>query len=253
MSKVIVERPRRGGFDGPGARKGRIVDQDLMVSKQGMRAPHVRNYGGKELNENLAPLRRFIRSRVGQRWDDVYSEISQHLRVDSAVQQHVRDHVEDFVSVRTRMIDGEIWTTGRFGHPTPVKGAWMEFYVDPRDGILRENPHRKSINAMHRERRAAENAKLMESSRSLPGGIELRKADGIWYQVELKPIPTPVKKSYTTADGKVQTYEISGRAYDVILRKTVEYPKYRHHAHIYCSSKRQLSSAELRRYGVQNG
>jgi len=69
MYKVIVERPRRGkerdslacqlrgDLDGP--------------PRLGMRA----GYGYRELNENLAPLRRYLHTQVGRPWGKVFSEI----------------------------------------------------------------------------------------------------------------------------------------------------------------------------------
>ena len=51
--------------------------------------------GLKLLNENLAPLRRYLERQVGRPWDKVYSEIAEGLRVASTVQRHVRDHLRD--------------------------------------------------------------------------------------------------------------------------------------------------------------
>lgn len=101
MAKVIVERPRRQGWSTRAGRQPR--DSDLLPSNEGMRAPHVRHYGGKELNENLAPLLRFLNSRVGQPWDDVYSEICENIRVTNTVQDHIRVHVKQFVETATSM------------------------------------------------------------------------------------------------------------------------------------------------------
>ena len=56
MSRVIVERPRRGGFH----RRGRAVPLEDLPHHEGMRRPHVLSGGEKSLNENLAPLRRYL-------------------------------------------------------------------------------------------------------------------------------------------------------------------------------------------------
>jgi len=79
-----------------------VLAHDDLPSHEGMRAPHVRDWGGKVLNENLAPLRRYLERQVGRKWDKVYAEISAQLRPTSAVQQHVRDHLHDFVAVTPR-------------------------------------------------------------------------------------------------------------------------------------------------------
>jgi len=248
MSKVIVERPRRPGYDGGGANRGRAVDHDLMVSHEGMRAPHVRHYGGKELNENLAPLRRFIQSRVGRRWDDVYSEISENLKVTSAVQQHVRDHVEDFVAVRTRMVNGEIWITSRWGSPHPLREGWKEFYVDPRDGILRVNEHRETYTQRqkrYREQRKAEEAATIRSTKD---GKEYRKLGGIWYEVIWDQVPPPSVHRYTNpVTGEVTERELSYGKTDVFTGKT-----HRTQGEWYRAGKRQLAHDELKRNGLTN-
>ena len=127
MAKVIVERPRRlEGF----SRRGRVLADDLLPSHEGMRAPHVRNWGGKVLNENLAPLRRYLERQVGRPWDRVYAEISAHLRPTSAVQQHVRDHLHDFVAVAPRRLANQL-------RQRPGSDLWHQpFYVDRRTGLL---------------------------------------------------------------------------------------------------------------------
>ncbi|MBL8706768.1 MAG: hypothetical protein JNM30_18085, partial [Rhodospirillales bacterium] len=98
----------------------------------------------KALNENLAPLIRFLRSRVGKHWTKVYGEISEHLRADNAVQQHVRDHLDDFVAARTSLRNGEILIheSGRWGGPRPLRESFCRFYVHPVSGVLHANPFR---------------------------------------------------------------------------------------------------------------
>lgn len=58
-----------------------------------------RNYGwdAKELNENLNPLLRFLKSKVGKDWDKTYSEIRENLRIDDPVQLHIMEHLWGYV------------------------------------------------------------------------------------------------------------------------------------------------------------
>lgn len=127
MAKVIVERPRRVERATP---RGRKVAHDDQPSHEGMRAPHVRNWGGKVLNENLAPLRRYLERQVGRHWNKVYAEISAHLRVTNAVQQHVRDHLLHFVAVAPRRLANQL-------RQLPGSDLWHQpFYVDRRTGLL---------------------------------------------------------------------------------------------------------------------
>jgi hypothetical protein len=136
MAKVIVERSRHGGDGGKSRpRKGWYKNTALedRPTKEGMKRP----YGwGKELNENLEPLKRYLRSHVGRSWNDVYSEISQNLRPTNAVQQHVRDHVRWEVELHARIVDGKVYDQPRWGETYPMRKG--ELYVHPETGILSE-------------------------------------------------------------------------------------------------------------------
>jgi hypothetical protein len=101
-----------------------------------------RGYTEKGLNENLAPLRRWLGRQVGRPWAKVFSELCARLSVSCAVQKHVRDHVGDYVVVSARIgEDGRVYGTGRFGGYGPVVSAYREtLYVCPRTGLLRRAP-----------------------------------------------------------------------------------------------------------------
>jgi hypothetical protein len=142
MFEVIIERPRWGSR--VASHKGRHGERteralDRAPTKLGMR----RLGRSKELNENLAPLRRFLRSRVGKPWNEVRSEMGAVLSMSSAVQKHVLDHVRRYVEENPLMIDGQphhpIAWGGRH-YPLTSYGRWATFYVCPRTGLLREAP-----------------------------------------------------------------------------------------------------------------
>jgi hypothetical protein len=130
MARVIVERPRIKPFN---CRKGRQKSRDDLPSHEGMRRAHAQRGDRKELNENLAPLRRYLEKQVGRPWDKVYSEIAECLRVDSTVQQHVRDHLHDFVAIKPRRI-ARSWYRERILW-------WQPLYVDPVTGLLCRTDH----------------------------------------------------------------------------------------------------------------
>lgn len=139
MSKVIVERPRRPGAKSKGRAKMRAFD---APSVEGMKRPHRER---KALNENLAPLTRFIAARVGQHWSKVYAEISRDLRPANAVQQHVRDHVGDIIAIKTALRDGQVYVhRDSFirGGPEPLAESFYRFFVHPVSGVILRNRHR---------------------------------------------------------------------------------------------------------------
>jgi hypothetical protein len=138
MFKVIVERPRWGVSlaTAPKVKRSREPDRKQIGVK---RHAAVDGQFRKGLNENLAPLIRFLRSRRGRRWDDVFSEICAQLDTGSTVKMHVRQHLDDFVMrpVRGRY-GGWIWQGRKL---TPELMGWRRhrhFFVDPADGILKD-------------------------------------------------------------------------------------------------------------------
>lgn len=142
MAKIIVERPRRG--DPAWAKPGRtraLEDDDGAPYRDRARAPRrTRPERSKMLNENLAPLERYLGKQVGRPWRKVYSEIAANLKPTSTVQQHVRDHLEDFVAVKTHMVAGVVHAQPRFGGPRPLTSDWRPYFVHPRTGLLKRNP-----------------------------------------------------------------------------------------------------------------
>ena len=137
MFKVIVERPRRGvGYyrtlpnEYRAAKRFKLstyctpddtgweydVDDEFNVStKMPMRSKKI-GYEGKELNENLKPLYRYIDKQVGRLWNDVYSEICANLDTGSTVKQHVRDHIPDHVAIKTFIGgNGEAYSVSKYG------------------------------------------------------------------------------------------------------------------------------------------
>jgi hypothetical protein len=69
MAKVIVTRAR---ILEDAVRMGRSVRDEIQPKSIGLRR-HVRERGGfKVLNENLAPLRRYLEAQVGRPWDKIF-------------------------------------------------------------------------------------------------------------------------------------------------------------------------------------
>lgn len=138
MHKVIVERPRRGSGirslrKPPWEKNTDLEDRPL---KEGMKKRHLYAKGQalKELNENLRPLERYLKKQVGRPWNKVYSDISKNLRTTSAVQQHVRDHVWDYVERHVDIVNGVAYGDPKFGIRLRLRSGDM--YIHPRTGLL---------------------------------------------------------------------------------------------------------------------
>lgn len=140
MDKVIVERPRSGAGWARGARARRF-DEDAARGET--RAERARRRS-KHLNDNLAPLRRFLEQNLGRAWDLVFSEVCARLRLDGTLQRHVRDHVErDLVITDAVLIDGVPHHAPHDWHAGPRPISPRRLYVCPRTGrLLRPRPAR---------------------------------------------------------------------------------------------------------------
>jgi hypothetical protein len=201
MAKVIVERPRR---QASGRRKGRLgADWETQPTKQGMKFPWADT---KALNENLAPLRRYLARQVGRPWAKVYSEISANLKATNAVQQHVRDHLEDFVAIKLSF--------NKAGEPMSVT-RWRssyDFYVDPRDGILKrakQETDKARKRAKERRRQQLARAQSKVNRINLSPGSDLRQLSGIWYAVTYTV--TPEGNELITQKRQLSTKELRQR------------------------------------------
>jgi hypothetical protein len=264
MFKVIVERPRLVNSNGY-SRDGRIYRNGAEVpSHLGMK----RGYGStKYLNENLAPLRRYLASQVNRPWDKVYSEICATIDARSTVKQHVLQHIEDFVALDTDWVEtpdgGKVVVRGwrwskqhRF-----VEDSNFQLFVHPRTGILLRNRRYASWSARRKERLKQEAVQPVR--RVLCSLAQLHLVDGVWYHVVLATLPT----------ARVQSVNVNGTwehglahdlCWDVLRKEWVSrvYPP--HHQSqvsseelygapfLYATEKRQLSSRELRKHGLSN-
>lgn len=266
MAKVIVTRPR---ILESAARKGRAIPDDLQPKFLGLRR-HARERGGwKVLNETLAPLRRYLEAQVGRPWDAVYSEIAANLRPTSTVQQHVRDHVADFVNLRRR--------PSRYGG---YGGSlWFEpLYVDAH-GVLRRTDDFPEARAA-RLRRRARRPDPVEAPIRLSPLCELRRIGGVWYAVRLAPLPDPEYRAVIrSVKQKVRPYRpispvrtlevrvhqlVTPAVQDAVTGEAVlagpesddheSWKRYRRDRpeRVYAVAKHQLSRRELRRHGLSN-
>lgn len=138
MFKVIVERPRWGASHAASPKLKRMPHADAQHIGLKRHARIGARYT-KGLNENLAPLVRYLGRQRGRRWDAVFSEICANLDTSSTVKMHVRQHIEDFVLTRISIGRHGEWMFE--GHVLGREGQWFrrrKLFVDPRDGILKD-------------------------------------------------------------------------------------------------------------------
>lgn len=252
MAKVIVERPRLGGGKSKG-RRGNAPFEDLP-SCEGMRRPHE---NAKALNENLPPLRRYLHSQIGRPWAKVYSDICKNLRPTSTIQQHVRDHVEGFVAVQTRMEEGIVYVLGRrswYGEPCRLDESSFELYVHPKTGILLENRFIRNRSFAERKRvvRARRQRELDERRREVSEFVQLHKLKGCWYEVRLGLTLREIRCVERRAGGRFRRYTVyRDEVIDAGLSDLASEELYGRRG-VHAIAKRQLSKRELKKYGLRN-
>lgn len=147
MYEILIERPRkyrgcrtRVGCRYPRKTLSRARDLGDLPMREGM--GHA--YAEKSLNENLKPFERFLRGSVGRPWHKVYAEIRAQVDGGSAVQMHILEHLDGYVELHVREVDGVLYGGGRYGGPSPLLTSRYRdtFYVCPRSGILKQVPQR---------------------------------------------------------------------------------------------------------------
>ncbi len=109
----------------------------LAMSQYGK---HKKPYDSKCSGNRFAPLRRFLRSRVGKLWNTVYSEMVEELDVRSPTKggnllREVKRMVETGCTLGA---DGKVYNF-RFGSGFEVRG----FYVHPKTGVLCYKEHER--------------------------------------------------------------------------------------------------------------
>lgn len=241
MFKVIVERPRWGSRHATKTKlrydkcegRSRVTGRRL-ASEIGYR---------KSLNENLAPLKRYLHKQVGRRWDDVFSEICQHLDTGSTVKMHVREHLDDFVDRHARRkSDGELWTSQGWGGETKVIDRWVELYVDPDDGRIKQThalcKKHGVLFARNRWRQARHSRPNTENIIRKAGPLQWHvRLRGVWYLVQLSKKPS-CTHGYTLPDAS--------------LHEELQTHTWRDHERWSVVYKKQLSSKQLKAQNLSN-
>lgn len=249
MYKVIVERPRkwkraeahadrlRKDFDGP---------QFL-----GMRA----GYGRPALNENLNPLKGYLRAQIGRPWSKVYAEISANIDRRNAVQHHVLEHLDGMIATQVEWRHGEWIDLGHQSCCSRIDARLrQELYVDPRTGIIRPNKAWQSYAARRKSRAAAQAREIALCKRIVDAHTLLLKLEDQWFEIRIAPLP-PAREIERVHNRKTRVHRVAERVFDVVLKKQVSSIGQSKSAElrdlygrwgVYGSSKRQLSKREIR-------
>jgi hypothetical protein len=229
LSEIVIERPR-GGCRIParkitGAKKF-LTALTHEATVDGLLNPYLLkpHRKTKYLSDHLGPLRRLLRSKVGQPWDQVHSELNQRLDASTMAGRHVLDHVRDYVTENVELIDGVLYSRDscRRYRRTLGIGYHDEFYVHPETGILCVVP--KHCRTQYRPNSAQ--PIVPQDHLPIDRYQRYQKIDDVWYWVKLADVP------------------IDQPVWDVAEKKTV---MSRYSGLRYAIEKRQCNKQELKR------
>lgn len=253
MYKIIVERPRKG--KGNDAQAARLRDDFAGPAQLGIRA----GYGNHWLNENLAPLRRYLRAQLGRPWNKVFSEICAGIDGRNTVQQHILQHIDDFIAINVEIrTDGKLVDLGRRRSLFRAERELnQELYVDPRTGLIRLNKDYWAWRRREVEKREREKAATAQRRRVLDDHTLLLLLDGQWYSVQVAALPETYRVYSQTGRYPSWSYNAESR-YDILLRRNISQAKEGdrqeclrlYGACVYATSKRQLSKREIKSHGL---
>jgi hypothetical protein len=251
MFKVIVERPRRRSTKRVEASVIRLRDDLDGPARLGMRV----GYDYRELNENLVPLRRYLEAQVGRPWNKVFGEIRERIDRRNTVQQHVHQHVRDFIAVDVARRDGKLVNLSRPYSWAPWT-IYQELYVDPDTGLVRRNKDAGEWCRTYKARLESEQAETRARRRVLGPDTQLLLVSGLWFRVVVGKLPEAVVTHAIVKGRRVRQLRAESR-YDVVLRKLVSRERNDEErmflygaGHFFAMSKRQLSRREIKSHGL---
>jgi hypothetical protein len=163
------------------------------------------------------------------------------------VQQHVRDHVGDFVAIHGFIRDGTVFVTGRYGEPRTLRETHQRLYVDPRTGILRKNKYYTSWSRKRREMQAAAAKHRATRMREIAPDLQAHRLDdNCWWEVRLAPIPT--RTVTYPSQGGTREYTVRDKFTDVVRSaglSALPVDELYGRDGVYAVNKRQLSRREI--------
>lgn len=196
LNKQLCERERHRSWDRYGNYRHKRIFNNFgeegegQPTRESMKRRYVVNWRAKDLNENLNPLWGAVRKNVGKRWDKFYSELCTVFDKRSVINQHILDHL--FQRVVTDMYvgeDGKLYQRNYYGRNFSLLDGTIEYYVDPRDGILKRNKHYRSYRMAEKERAKIKAQEEYKTCRQISNTLVFRKIDGLWFAFEMKTAP----------------------------------------------------------------
>lgn len=278
LNKVMCESGRRGGSEFHEHRKDKEKFDDLYEDfdddqphkgdssrgRVGIRSSKIYWNGRKQFDEHLSPLRGIIRKNVGRPWNKVYGELCKVFDKRSVINQHILIHLDQYVETKRIVVRGDKlfyqdtrsyrWNGDAPAEAlVPIRESGLDWFVDPRNGILRENKHKSTYRARNRASAKTRREAQLDQKRVFSPELEIERADnGMWYE------SVYVNQSAQRVEREVEVPDPFTKELVKQIKVTFEYAPVQDHRGFNRREGRvkvkykALSHAELKHYGVEN-
>lgn len=228
LSEIVIERPRHGmrvslrkvkGF------KKQLHKLTEEASEDGLLRPYLIKPRNKSkcFSDHLAPLRRYLRSQVGQPWNDVYSKLCQQLDTSTLSGQHILSHVWHYVERHVELFDGIPYRKSDRGYRL-TRSYQLQLYVHPETGVLCDVKDLDSTSTAKLNSKPNRQLDCVD----LDAYHQYRKIDDIWYLITYQDVPE------------------SEIVFDVLHRAMVTPDPKRFSNRLYAAHKQQCNKREIK-------
>ena len=258
MYKVVINRPRHARRFATKAKLRYLAGHDVpsrITGKQIFR--YKKKAITKSFSDHVMPLKRYLFSQRGRKWDDVFSEVCARLDTGSTVKMHVHEHIDQFIERKVMRDDeGILWACSvRWGGKEKLVESGTELYVDPDDNIIKETVklcQKLGFNSVRKCRKHAFEQRNWERVSKRYGFKPYRKdtpiikltakdwrvkLKGFWYDVSLSNSPLCQYGHF------IGDHELYNDIHDNLWRDNLRFE---------VTAKRQLSSKQLKAAGLNN-
>lgn len=250
LDRIVIERPRYGMRISSHKKIRKQIKQELQQAKYDYLEAEIgslkpcykqatRGIKTKSFSDHLNPLFRWLYSKKGSPWNEVYAELSQLLKFNTLSGQHILLHVWDFVERDVVMIDNVPYThkysfyLRKYSLSQLGEGFRDELYIHPETGILcvvKKQPKAKA-------KQPRVDYLWVDKYR------QYYKLDNIWYLVFFREVPKPFV-AIVNQQSKIYPTKVR----DVLEQRIITYSELftSNNVPLYAYYKRQCNKKEIK-------
>ena len=179
MKKVIVAKPKAGGGRSSGTAKAAKITEESPTREGKSRI----GFDNKHTSGLYGPIRKFIQSKVGQRWDSVWSEVCENSK--DKLGSVLRERILNIVAVKCTIDeDGSFLIDGR-------RWVHYDYYVHPKTNILTKSEQKSRIYPRPAKPSDKPSGKIYTMD-----GMEYYCHENIWYRIRSADYVPKVREGY---------------------------------------------------------